>query len=44
MLTSDACVKDNPKNVRKLLKRFTLKVARYNAPQTNITICIKEIG
>ena len=41
MFDSDACVKDNPKNVAKMLKKLASMTARYDALKKNITIRVK---
>ena len=44
MYNSDWCVKDNPRNIKKLLKQITSKTAKYDTLKTNITLCIKGFG
>ena len=43
MFDSDACVKDDPKNVGKLLKKLGSMTAKYDALKKNITIRVKEL-
>ena len=44
MYDSDACLKDDPKNVRKLLKKLKSKKAKLDALKTNILIPVKGFG
>ena len=44
MYDSDACLKDDPKNVRKLLKKLKSKKAKLDALKTNILIRVKGFG
>ena len=44
MYDSAACIKDNPRNVKKILQKVKSKTAKYNALKTNITIRIKGFG
>ena len=44
MYNSDACLKDDPKNVTKLMKKLKSETARYDALKKNITIQVKGFG
>ena len=41
IINSDVCVKNNPKNVEKLLKKLTSMTAKYDALKKNIVILVK---
>ena len=41
MYYSDACLKDDPRNVKKLLKKLKTKKAKYDALKSNILIRVK---
>ena len=44
MYDSEACLKDDPKNVKKLLKRLKTKKAKYDALKSNILMRVKGFG
>ena len=44
MYDSDACLKDDPKNVKKLIKKLKTKKAKYDALKSNILMRVKGFG
>ena len=44
MYHSDACIKDDPKNVTKLMKKLKSETAQYDALKKNINIRVKGFG
>ena len=44
MYNSDACVKDDPKNVTKLMKKLKSETAQFDALKKNINIQVKGFG
>ena len=41
MYNSHACLKDNPRNLKKMLKKLKTKKAKYDALKSNILIRVK---